>query len=185
MQGRLKKMNFIQKYNLKKRLNQFIELKKRGEIHVCSLEQARCICVVYTFESAELLEQLVKTIHSLRKEKDSVSLYCHIPKGKAVLTNNEDEICFISEKDFNFIGLLCKEKFLSLQKQSFDILINLNKNNSLFSLYLAGKIKAKFRVGRCEDAKDYCDVIIYSSDENYTFEDYFRSVCEYTKKITC
>jgi hypothetical protein len=87
------------------------------------------------------------------------------------------------EKDWGFTGILQKEKRLALRKQTFDILVNLDKDPSLFSLYLSGEIKAKFRIGRSENTKEYNDLTLYSSDENCGMETYFQSIEKYTKKI--
>jgi len=161
-----------------------MERKKKADVQVCSLEQAGSICVFHTFESSEYLKQVIKSVHSLKKNKKNVAVFCYLPKEKEFLASNHERICYISEKDFDFKGNLRKEKLASLMEQSFDILIDLDKTkDSLLSLYLPGKINAKFRIGRSESAKKYYNVILYSSNESYTLEDYFQSIDKYTKKI--
>jgi len=176
-------MNFIQKYNLNRHLKRFVKCKKKADVQVCSLEQASHVCIFHTFESSELLEQITKMSHSLKKDKKNVSIYCFIPKKKKVLPSDSEEVYFISEKDFDFKGCPRKEKLLSFQKQPFDILFDLDKETSLCSLYLTGKINAKFRIGRSENAKEHYNVILYSSSESYTFEEYFQFIDKYTKKM--
>jgi hypothetical protein len=176
-------MNFIQKYNLTKQLSRFAKRKKEEEVQVCSLERANSVCIFHTFESQEMMEQVIKSASSLKRNKTNVAICFLIPKKKKVLMPDSAGVCFVLEKDFDLKGSLRKEKLLSLQKQSFDMLIDLDKEPSLFSLYLTGKIKAKFRIGRCENAKKYYNVILYSSNENYTMEDYFQSIDRYTKKM--
>jgi len=178
-------MNFIQKYSFKKSVSRFIALKNKEKICVCSLEEAHSVGILYTFESPEALEQLLKSVQVLRKNKDTVVVYCYISKEQKISINHKEECVFISEKDFNFVGVLKKEMLGLIQKHSFDILINLNRKDTLISVYLAGKIKAKFRIGRCDESKEYCDIVIYSSNENYSMEEYFHSINEYSKKITC
>ena len=176
-------MNFIQKYNINRQLNHFLEQEKKENMQVCSWEQAQNICLLYTFETAELLEQLMESLAPLREKKDNITLFCYVPKKEKQLITDTAAIHFILKKDFDFKGGLKKEKYSDLQQQSFDLLIHLDKEPSLFSLYLAGKIKAKFRIGRDENAKKYNDLILFSSDERFSWEDYFQSVEKYTKKI--
>ena len=176
-------MNFIQKYSLSSHLKRFVKRKEKEDVQVCSLEQAETVCIFHTFESSNLLEQIIRLVSSLEKNRKNVSLFCYFPKEKEFLANKQERIYPISEKDFDFKGSLRKEKLLFLQKQSFDILIDLDKETSLFSLYLTGKTNAKFRIGRCENAKKYYNVILYSSNESHTVEEYFQSIDKYTKKI--
>ena len=173
-------MNFIQKRKIINQLSRFAERKKKEKVQVCSLEQAENVCIFHTFKSQELLEQIVQLVNLLKKE---VAIYCFIPKKTKELPFNHEKISFISKKDFNFTGSIKKEKQLLLQKQSFDLLIDLDKETSLFSLCLAGMVQAKFRIGRCEKSKQYYNLTLYSPDENHTVADYFQSLAQYTQKI--
>jgi len=177
-------MNFIQKYNLTRQLSRFVKRKKREEVQVCSLEQAKSVCILHSFESQEFMQQIIKLGSSLEKNKKNVAFFCYLPKEKEFLASNHERVGVISEKDFDFKGCLRKEKSVSLQKQSFDILLDLDKTkDSLSALYLAVAVNAKFRIGRCENVKKYYNVILYSSNESCTLEEYFQSVDKYTKKI--
>ena len=176
-------MNFIQKYNRIRKLNRFVLRKRNNGKQVCSWEQAQSICLLYTFETPQLLEELMKLISVLKKKKNNITLYCYVPKEDNVLIDKQIDVHFLLEKDFDFKGTLQKEKRLSLRRQSFDMLINLDREPSLCSLYLSSEIKAKFRIGRNENYKNYNDIILYSSDERYSFEDYFQFVEKYTEKI--
>ena len=173
-------MNFIQKRKINNYLTRFSERKKKEKVQVCSLEQAENICIFHTFKSQELLEQIVQLVNLLKKE---VALYCFISKKTKELPFNHEKIFFISKKDFNFTGNLKKEKLLLLQEKSFDVLIDLDRETSLFSLYLTGTVQAKFRIGRCEKSKQYYNLILYSLDENQTVADYFQSLVQYMQKI--
>jgi len=176
-------MNFIQKYNINKHLTCFEKRKKTKGIQVCSWEQAENICLLYTFEAPQSLEELMKLISLLRKKKNNITLYCCIPKKENTLSDNSADTCFISEKDSRFNGILRKEKRVVLQKQSFDILIHLDKEPTLLSLYLSSEIKAKFRIGRSESTRKYNNLTLYSSNENDDFETFFQSIEQYTRKI--
>ena len=176
-------MDFIRKYGLERSLRRCTALRKKEGTCVCSLERARTVGVFCTFESPETLELLEKSVQKLRENKKTVVTFCYIPKEMKISMENQEGCIFISEKDFNFLGVLKKEILSAIRKQSFDILINTNRKDTLTSLYIAAQIKTKFRIGRCEESKNYCDVAIYSSKERYTMEEYFRSIDEYTKKI--
>ena len=176
-------MNFIQKYNINKQLGRFVKHKKKEGVQVCSWKQAQNICLLYTFETAQQLQELTDLLVSLRKKKNNIIMYCYISEKEKMLFENSADTYFISEKDFGFSGILRREKRVILQKQFFDILIHIDKEPSLFSLCLSAEINAKFRIGQNENTKKYNDIIIYSSNERYGFEDYFQSIEKYTEKI--
>ena len=176
-------MNFIKKYNLNRHLNRFVKRKESENVQICALEKAQSICVLCTFQSPELLEETIRAVRSLKNGKNHVALYCYIPDKDNVLTNSDNDVCFISEEDFDFKGSLLKEKLMSLRAQSFDILIDLSKDTSLFALYLLGEIKAKFRIGNNEKSKKYYNLTLYSPHSSCTLIDYFQSIGHYTKKI--
>lgn len=177
-------MNFIQKYNTSKRLNHLLKKIKEDAVWVCSLEQAKSICIFHSFESEELLKEILKSTQSLKNNKKEVVLYCYIPKKHKKMMEFSEKFHFILEKDFDFKGNLPKEKWASFPTQSFDMLIDLDKKkDSRFSLYLSGKINAGFRIGRCENAKEYYNVVLSAAHENYTMKEYFQSIELYTKKM--
>ncbi|MCL2132210.1 MAG: hypothetical protein FWH36_07160 [Lentimicrobiaceae bacterium] len=176
-------MNFIQKHKINRHLSRFVRRRRREDMQVCSLERACGIGVVCSFESPQRLEQLIEGVRAFQNDKNRVAIYCFVPKGEKISTENYEEICFISEKDFDFKGSLRKEKLLALRGQSFDILIDINEEASLFSLYLLTEINAKFRIGKNKNCKEYYDVLLYSPREDCRFEDYFQAINTYTKKI--
>ena len=178
--GKLK-MNFIQKYKINNQLNRFVKRGRKDNLQVCSLEKAEKICIFHTFQSQEVLEQIIKSANLLKKKH--LVIYCFLPHNTENSTSNQETVAFISKKDFNFTGNLKKEKLLLLQAQQFDLLIDLDKETTLFSLYLTRTIQAKFRIGRCEKSKQYFNLTLCSSDENMKIETYFQSIDQYTKKI--
>jgi hypothetical protein len=174
-------MNIFRKYQLDRHLSHFAAREKKKKVQACSVEQACCLGLIYTFESPQLLEQLMEALPLLKKNTQNSTVFCYLPKK---INGLECEgVQFISRKDFNFWGDLKKAKSTAIQSQPFDILIDLNKESSPFTLYLLTKIEAKFLIGRSMEMQPYCNVVLSASEENYQFADYFRWIADCTNKI--
>lgn len=83
---------------------------------------------------------------------------------------SETKDCFLSfnKKDLNFFGLPNQEAIRKLKQKTFDILINIDFNNSTFLRALTGLTPAKCKLGP-ESAvyNDYFDISIQSNHDEF------------------
>jgi hypothetical protein len=89
----------------------------------------------------------------------------------------------ITRKDFTFFGFPKRHLIELLRSQEFDLLINIDVSNHIFSHFLSAEIPAKFKVGLSVDAYTNVYDLTLRLTGNSSTNDFFNHLNFYLKAL--
>lgn len=115
-------------------------------------------------------KKIVKEMDSFIKESFKPKRVCFVVMTDSSQTDSlqSDVMLFVDKNDFNKLGVLKKEKELSLKSRHDDVFINLSDNNeNLLNDYLVSCMNSMFKIGHSNSNMKLHDLVIdYGIEKN-------------------
>jgi hypothetical protein len=173
-------MNFIQRYYLKRRLNNFIEKQNKQQKNIYTLKETQSMCFFLTYDSSGKLEELIRYTSSQNKRR---AIICYLPSDKSIdNTIDTKSVYMITQKDIKLTGQIDKQVRDTIFSQHYDVFIDTDIKSDLSSLYLKTFFDADFRIGRNSQYYKYYDFTLCMG-EQYTIKEYISNLETYTLKL--
>lgn len=151
---------------------------------VTPFEYIKTIGVLYNAEMKENTKKIDKFCEELKHEGIKVIRLGYydqkkIPEGVIPLHGDE----FFSRKDIAWNGLPSKNIIGSFVNQEFDYLLNLYLKDIQPLLYTSANSKAKFRIGKYNEAYTKCYDFMVDTTKNDNIEHLMKQTLHYLKTL--
>jgi hypothetical protein len=176
-------MNFIQRYYLKRRLNNFVEKQTERQRNIYTLKETQSICFFLTYNTFDQLEELIR--YSSLQGKKKRAIICYLPSDKSIenkIDTGAGSVYVITQKAVNFAGQIDRQIRENVFSQHYDVFVDMDIKSDLNSLYIKTFFDADFRIGRNSEYYKYYDFTLCLG-EQYTIKEYISNLETYTLKL--
>jgi hypothetical protein len=134
-----------------------------------------------TIEDVELMKKYVAYLRDMRKKVKVLGFFS--VKDTPQITYSRLEFEFFGIKDINWFKKPRPSCYAGFANQEFDILIDLNVNETIPLKYVSSASKARCKIGRYDAADDKAYDLMIALDPPASVKNFLKEVDSYLSKI--